>query len=233
MQNENTKKIVTMAMLAAMAYALVMLIRIPLVAMPPLRYEPKDVIITIGGFIFGPVEAFLISVVVSVIESFSSETGWIGAVMNIVSTCSFACTAAVIYKKNHTLKGAVIGLIAGTIAMVIVMLLWNYILTPIYMGYPRAAVAAMLPTVFLPFNAIKGGLNAAITMLLYKPIVISLRRARLVPESSSAAGGSLEQDAFGSESEKHKFNIRPGVVLVTLAVLVTFILLALALAGVL
>ena len=64
--------------------------------------------------------------------------------------------------------------------MVLVMLLWNYLITPIYMGYPREAVVELLIPAFLPFNLMKGGLNAAITMILYKPIVIALRCARLI-----------------------------------------------------
>ena len=54
------------------------------------------------------------------------------------------------------------------------------------MGYPRDAVADMLLPVFLPFNLLKGGLNAAFTMMLYKPVVSALRAARLVPESDLA-----------------------------------------------
>ena len=141
MKPSNTKKLTTLAMLAALAYLIMVVGRIPMVLF--LSYDPKDVIIAIGGFIFGPLEAFIISFIVSLIEMFTvSDTGVIGAIMNLVSTCSFACTAAIIYKKNHTLKGAVIGLLCGLAAMVVVMLLWNYLLTPIYMGYPREAVAA-------------------------------------------------------------------------------------------
>ena len=151
-----------------------------------------------------------------------SETGWIGAVMNLVSTCSFACVAALIYKKKHTLKGAVIGLLAGVVCMVIVMILWNYLLTPIYMGYPREAVVPMLPTVFLPFNLLKGGLNAAITMLIYKPVVITLRKADLIPASSAKGSGGQG----GSR-------ISVGVMVGAAAVLITCILLTLVLAGVL
>lgn len=64
--------------------------------------------------------------------------------------------------------------------MVVVMLFWNYLITPIYMGYPREAVVELLIPVFLPFNLMKGGLNAALTMILYKSIVIALRRAHLI-----------------------------------------------------
>ena len=196
MKDERTKKLVTMAMLAALSYLLMVFVRIPMISF--LKYEPKDVIIALGGFIFGPAEAFLISLAVSIVEMFTvSDTGWIGAVMNLVSTCSFACTAAIIYKKNRTQKSAVIGLGVGIITMIIVMMLWNYLLTPIYMGYPREAVAAMLPTVFFPFNLIKGLLNAVILILIYKPVVRGLRRARLVPVRES----SVQPETAAAEKE--------------------------------
>lgn len=184
MRRFDTKKLAVLAMLSALAYIIVVFVRIPAVLF--LKYEPKDVVVTIGGLLYGPIASLLISVVVSFIEMLTiSETGWIGLVMNILSTSAFACTAANFYKKKHTLSGAVTGLIAGAILMTIVMLLWNYVLTPLYMGTPRADVAAMLVPVFLPFNLIKGGLNAAITALLYRPLVQSLRKAKLFPRSES------------------------------------------------
>ena len=73
----------------------------------------------------------------------------------------------------------------GVAALTAVMLLWNYLVTPIYQGMPRETIAAMLLPVFLPFNLTKGLMNGALTMLLYKPVVMALRRARLVPESTS------------------------------------------------
>ena len=183
-----TKRLTTIAMLCAIAFAVVALVRIPVVMF--LKYEPKDVIITIGGFMMGPIASFLISLVVSLVEMITiSDTGIYGAIMNLLSTCAYCCTAAIIYKRHHTLKGAVAGLVSATLLMTAVMLLWNYIITPIYMGMPRAAVAEMLPTVFLPFNMFKGAVNAGITLLIYKPVVGALRKAHLV-ESSSSAGKS-------------------------------------------
>jgi riboflavin transporter FmnP len=180
--NEKTKRICIIGMLCAVAYLMVVTIRIPIALF--LKYEPKDVVITIGGLIFGPMTSLLISLIVSLVEMFTiSDTGIWGFVMNVLATCAFSCTAAWIYKKKRTIKGAVIGLLAGCGLMVALMLLWNYLITPIYMGYPREAVAALLVPVFLPFNLFKGGLNAAITLLLYKPIVSALRKASLLPAS--------------------------------------------------
>ena len=136
--------------------------------------------------------------------------------MNILSTCAFACTAAYIYKKKHTLSGAVIGLAAGCVLMTIVMLLWNYLFTPIYLGYPREAVAEMLLPVFLPFNLLKGGLNMAITLLIYKPIVTGLRKAGLIELSDQKA-------------EKGK---RTGIILISLFLLATCIFFVLVLKGI-
>ena len=101
--------------------------------------------------------------------------------MNVVSTCTFVCVAAFIYKRDHTLKGAVIGLVTGLVCSTLSMLVWNYVMDPIYFHMPREAVVAMLPAIGL-FNVLKCGLNAAIVMMIYKPIVRALRLSGLVQE---------------------------------------------------
>ncbi len=189
MENKNAflRKLIMMAMLSAMAYMLMLVARVPVVLF--LKYEPKDVIITIGGFILGPVASMVISLVVSLVEMFTaSETGPIGCLMNFLSTCSFACVAALIYKKKHTLTGAVVGLLAGSVTMIAVMLLWNWLVTPMYMEVPRETVEALLIPAFLPFNALKAGLNTAIVLCIYKPVTVALRKARLLPPAPARTG---------------------------------------------
>ncbi len=182
--DSKTKRITTTAMLCAIAYVVVVIGRIPVVLF--LKYDPKDIIITLGGLIWGPMTSFIVSVVVSLIEMVTiSENGVLGCIMNIISTCSFACTASVIYKKKRTLSGAVTGLVTGSLMMVLVMLLWNYLITPIYMGYPREAVAKLLVPAFLPFNLLKAGLNAGFTFLLYKPITTALRKTGYISDSQN------------------------------------------------
>lgn len=186
----SVRELTTLAMITAIAYVLVATIRIPVVLF--LKYEPKDVIITIGGFLMGPMASLVSSAVVALIEMVTiSETGIIGCIMNFLSTCTYACTAALVYRRNHTQKGAVLALAAGTVTMTATMLLWNYLVTPLYMtGTSRSDIAGMLIPVFLPFNLTKSGLNSAITLLLYKPLVTGLRKAGLLPASQgSAAGG--------------------------------------------
>jgi len=183
----DTKKIAVIAMFCAIAYVVVVFVRIPVVMF--LKYEPKDVIITIGAFMMGPFTGFLISLIVSLVEMFTiSDTGLIGFLMNVISTCAFACTAAYIYKKNHSMKGAAIGLFAGVVLMTISMLLWNYLITPLYLGVSRSEVVKILVPAILPFNLQKAGINMALTILLYKPVVTALRKASLLPPSETGAG---------------------------------------------
>lgn len=213
--NNKAKKFTTIGMLCALAYVTTLIGRVPLVLF--LKYDPKDIIIAISGLIFGPLTSFYVTLIVSLVEMFTiSENGILGFLMNVISSCSFACTATFIYKKKHKISGAVVGLFCGWGCMVSVMLLWNYLITPIYMGYPREAVVELLIPAFLPFNLIKGGLNAAITMILYKPIVTALRRSHLI-----------ETDQI-----KPKVKLNVGLILIALLIITTCTLLLLSIKGV-
>lgn len=185
----NVKKMVLLAMLAAVAYMLVTLIRIPVVLF--LSYEPKDVIITVGGFLLGPMASFLISLVVALVEMVTiSSTGPIGCLMNLLSSATFACTAAFVYKRKRSMSSAILGLTAGSLGMIAIMLLWNWLITPLYMGVPRAQISTMLIPVFLPFNSLKAGFNSALTLMLYKPLVLALRKTGLIPNRPGKAASS-------------------------------------------
>ncbi len=215
--NIKARDLTILALLAAVAYVVMYLSKlIPISVLGFLNFDLKDVIICIAGFLFGPLAAAGISLVVSIIEMVTiSSTGLWGLLMNVLSTCAFVCTAAFIYQRKKTIKNAILGLVVGVLLMTAVMLLWNYLITPIYMGQPREFVASLLIPYFLPFNLIKGGINGTLTVLLYKPVVNALRKAKLVEPSSGKGGKS-----------------RLGVAIVAAVLLVTFVLLALALAKV-
>ena len=185
-----THRLTLMAMFAALAYIVMLVGRFPISSVDFLKYDPKDVILVICGFILGPMPALLVTFVVSAIEMLTvSSTGIIGLIMNVLSSAGFACTAALVYKKRHSLRGAAVGLVLGALVMTALMLLWNYFITPYYMGMPREAVAAMLVPVFLPFNLIKSALNAAIAMLIYKPVSRALRQIGLTEPVGGQAPG--------------------------------------------
>ena len=171
--SNKTLRLAKMAMLVAISIVLVLLIHFPIFpAAPFLEYDPADIPIFIGTFAFGPAAGVLLTVLVSVIQGTTVSAGgqiW-GIIMHIAATGSFAIVAGNIYKHHKTRKSAIIALVAGVITMSVVMCVANLIITPIYSGMPREAVAAMIPTIILPFNLIKAGINAVVPFVLYKRI---------------------------------------------------------------
>ncbi|MGB4985620.1 MAG: ECF transporter S component [Erysipelotrichaceae bacterium] len=179
--NSRTKKMTLVAMSIALAFGVMLIGRVPVVMF--LKYDPKDIVIAITGFILGPFSAVITSVVVSTLELGFSETGIIGAIMNILSTVAFVLPASIMYKNNKTLKSAIIGLALGALFSTAMMMLWNYFLTPIYLGVPRSEVVKILVPVILPFNLVKTGINMSLTLLLYKRVVNALTRMNLIENS--------------------------------------------------
>ena len=223
--SKNVKNLTVLAMISAIAFVVMLLSHmVPVFAFIPatpfLKYDPKDVIIVIGGFMMGPLAALASTVVVSALEMITvSATGIIGFIMNVLSTAAFACTASAIYKRKRTMGGAVIGLAAGTFMMTGVMLLWNYlIISPLYMNVGRDVIVGLLLPAFLPFNLIKAVLNSALTLLIYKPIVRGLRRANLIPPQANE-----------TESRQQRTT---GVMLVAITLLITCLLIILVFNGV-
>ena len=188
-----TKRLVLLAVFVALAYACSLYIRIPAMPVPPfLKYEPKDAILTLAGFIMGPLAALSAAVAAALLELSISEHGIFGLLMNIVSSGAFCCTAAVVYRYKRTIWGAVLGLSAGWLFTVVVMMLWNFLIVPLYMPHvSHSQAAAMLIPVFLPFNALKYGLSAGLAALLYKPVKRMLVRTNFLPASATVAQGKI------------------------------------------
>lgn len=185
------KILVATALFAALAYA-VHFVHIPVGF---LNLDFKDVIIAICGMYFGPVYGLILALTVPLLEFITvSSTGVYGLIMNILSSAAFVGTASLIYYFKKTLSGAVIALCSAVLAMTAVMMLANMYVTPYYMGVSREDVTAMIPTLLLPFNAIKAVLNAALTLCLYKPITKILKR------SGFGKNGLSEDDVKATET---------------------------------
>ncbi len=176
-RSQKTAKLVKMSMLGAISLALVLLVRIPFPPAPFLVYDPADVPIFIGTFAFGPMAGFMITAAVSFIQAFPlGGDGPIGFCMHLFATGSFVLVSGFLYQKNKTRKGAIIALLGGVVIMTITMLLWNLLITPIFMGVSREAVMEMLVPIILPFNLLKSGINAVVTFITYKSIAKFLHR---------------------------------------------------------
>ena len=216
---EKIKRMTGVATFAAIAYLSVIILRIPDIG-GFLTMDFKDVIITIAATFFGPAAAVALSILVPFLEFLTiSGTGVYGLIMNVLSSLTFSLTASLIYKYKKTFWGAVIGLVSAVFAVTAVMMLANLIITPYYMNMPTSAVAALIPKLLLPFNLTKALFNAAMTLILYKPLTAVMRRTDFFGKKKAV------QDAERTPEDKKKAKIRTIILLaVGIAIAATSIL---------
>lgn len=190
MRNSKTQLITGIAILGALSGVL-MVLEFPLPIAPSFyKMDFSDVALLIGGYAYGPFAAILISLIKVFINLIvnGTTTAFVGEIAAFLMDSLFAVSASLIYKKEHTKKGAIKSLIVGVLVLTISAAIINYfVLIPAYvkfMNFPLEAIVAMgsaiIPSVnslltlvlfcTVPFNLVKGILISIVTYLLYKHI---------------------------------------------------------------
>ena len=173
MKKESTKKITRLAMLSALAVVLMLFVRFPLLpGAAHMEYSPADIPVMIATFLYGPAYGLVVNLVVCIIQGFtvSVASGWIGMVMNFITTAAFCLPAGLIYYRKKTLRSAVAGLIVGSLSAVAAAVPCNLLFVPMFTGADTGMVMGMLLPIIIPFNAIKTVINSVVVFLIYKPI---------------------------------------------------------------
>ena len=179
----NLKKLVLTALFCAMAYVLTLVCHFNVMF---LTFDLKDIPMVIFSLMYGPLYGVIVAAVTSLIELVTiSDTGIYGLIMNFISSAAFAFISGFIYKYKRSFAGAIASVGIAALSTTVLMLIANIIITPFYMGVTASEVVALIPTLLLPFNACKTLLNGAAVLMLYKPVTTALKKARLVPNTSS------------------------------------------------
>lgn len=168
---QNTKKLTTVGILSAISFVL-MMIEFPLLPMAPfLKFDFSTVPALIGGFMFGPLSGILVALVKDLIHLLMTSTGGIGELADFLCTSVIVICSSLMYKKYHTRKGAMIGLIIGIFGLLVVSSLTNaFLLLPLYLNVKPMETLTYISGAILPFNFIKGVLLSVVTLILYKNI---------------------------------------------------------------
>ena len=184
-----TKKIVFIALICAIAYVLALLIHFPIIpTVAFLKYDVKDVIIAIGGYVLGPIASTIATSITAVLEFILSRSGTreYGLIMNIISSIAFVLPAVLIAGKQKSVKRVYFGLSIGAIIMTAVMIPANILITPHFMGIEMDVLMTFMPGIIL-FNAIKGVSNAVLTGLIYIPTTKALKAAGFMEKDEEKA----------------------------------------------
>ena len=169
----STKRIAMYALFVALSMA-VSFVEFPIVpGVEWLKYDPSGIVSLVAGFAYGPAAAVIVSVLGFLPHLFTNP--W-GTLMAVLVALALSVPAALIYRRNKTRKGAVIGIIVGAIAALAVAIVGNVIVTPFYAHMTTAQVVALIVPALLPFNVLKFTIHGVVTFLIYKPISNLLNR---------------------------------------------------------
>ncbi|MEG0071248.1 MAG: ECF transporter S component [Raoultibacter sp.] len=176
----DTRQLVTMALMCAIG-SLLSFIQIPLIpGVSFLTYDASLMPAMVCGFSFGPGAGIAVGAVAAIIHGLILGE-WVGSLMNIIAAICFVLPAALVYRRVHNYKGAIIGLIISIIVATIGAILANLTIgVAFWYGTPDAVLPLIIPAL-IPFNLIKGLLNSALTLIIYKAIsnLITPKKAQI------------------------------------------------------
>lgn len=179
------QRITRIGMLAAVS-AVLFVLEIPIVAF--YKLDVSNLPVLLGAFSMGPVSGLMILLIKDIIGLLHSSSSGVGELADFITAAAMMLPAVLIYRRQRSRKGALVGLLVGTVAMTIVGVLVNmYIMIPFYQGVMGLQVEAIIGIgakvipaidslwkfvllITAPFNLLKGVVLSILTFLIYKPL---------------------------------------------------------------
>ncbi len=191
MKKQKLIKVSVTGVFCALAFILTVVLKFKVAF---LSFDLKDTALAVIALMYGPVYAVASSGIVAVLEFLSvSDTGVYGLIMNFISSATFSLIAGLIYKYKRTFGGAILSVVFSVIGVCVIMCLANILITPYYMGVTGREVVALIPTLLLPFNLCKALINAAATLIIYKPIRQILKRSGIQQSATTTNNKNLSR----------------------------------------
>ena len=191
MKKDTTHNLTVAAMLSAVAFIL-MFIEFPIPMLIPafIKMDFSDLPALLGAFALGPVYGVIISFMKNLLHIVikGTSTACVGELSNFILGAIFSAVAGYLYKHHKSSKTAIIGAVAGAVAMGVLSVPSNYfVVYPAYVQFyhmPLEAILGMYQAILpsadslikclilfnLPFTLVKGLLDAVLCMLIYKPL---------------------------------------------------------------
>jgi riboflavin transporter FmnP len=180
--NRKYLPLVLTAVLAAMSFVFELTLAFSFPPAPFLKLAPGDVPTIVAAVLLGPFSGAACALVNSVLfAAVTGEGGPWGILMHFIASGGMAVVIGVLARKTRHLH---LPMVAGIITRVALMVPFNLLVTPIYMGVSRQTVLAMIVPVIVPFNLAHAGLNT----------LVSYAVLRALPDK--AAAGVRGRDIF-------------------------------------
>lgn len=148
----------------------------------------------ITSFAYGPLWGILVCFIKNLIHVFFGSSMGVGEVSNFILGAVFVGVAGLIYKKNKSIKTALIGCLVGAFSMAVFSVLSNYfVVYPLYIkvfGMTEEMIVGMYSAILpkadtlikalvifnLPFTFIKGLIDSIFCFIVYKRLSPILKK---------------------------------------------------------
>lgn len=166
------KKIIYIGLFAAIAFILMITFSIPILPNAPyLRFEPSEIPILLSVCLFGPWAGLLANLVKDLLYFLFRAKSIFGPTADFIATSSFVMIFGILFTKFRNNTGFILSLAAGIIGRILVMVPVNIVVLRLQFGMSPAQVMDMMVPVIIPFNLIKGGINAVGVYFVFKALV--------------------------------------------------------------
>lgn len=196
MKKTNVQKLTIAAIMGTISFILIYLsFSVPILS-PFAELDLSALPELIGGFILGPVGAVEIIVIKIVLKLLFDGTtsAFTGELQNLILSIAYVLPAVIYYQKHKTKKGAIIGILIGSVLSIIISIFTNiYLIFPAFMylyGMNWDIIIETcskvnpyikdIPTFVIfsvvPFNIISRTITSVITLLVYKRLSVPLKK---------------------------------------------------------
>lgn len=182
MDRNRLRKLIIISILSAISFVL-MLLQFPIPFIPPyLTVDLSDIPAFIGFILYGGLTGSMIIILKILIYGLLAASEPIGPLANLLASFSLLLPVYFIYFRHKTTKSLIIGFIAGTISLTVVLSILNYfVLLPLYgMIVDQTDIIENLRIIvtagIIPFNIIKGIIVGLIAVIIYKKLIPKLRK---------------------------------------------------------
>ncbi len=169
----SVRQLVSIGMLAAVAYVLMVTIQFPVLPQASfLKYDPSDAVALLGGAMYGPGAGLSIVLIKDILFFLSRAENPFGPVADFVAAGTFVTVAAWVYRRRSGpfVRGLLEAAGLGAAARVAIMIPTNFIILLLEFGMPPSRVAGMLLPAIIPFNALKALMNAALALVIAQAV---------------------------------------------------------------
>ena len=192
MQTSNTKKMVGIAMLAALATILISF-GFPIIpGVSFLKVDFSDIPVLIGMFLYGPVGGTMVAFIRSLLHYIQTggDAGYpIGDTASFIASVAYTLPIYLIMKsKVNNTKTIIFANIVGSLSLAVILTLVNYFfLLPLYLKVLNFSVGPIRDYILMgviPFNIIKGAIVSTVFIMLYAKLKTWLQRNQLTKISA-------------------------------------------------